>query len=44
MNLARIVVDTERDLAVVVLTNFPGADANTAAGAVIEHLYTLYAD
>ena len=44
MNLARIVVDTERDLAIVVLTNFPGADANTAAGDVIEHLYALHAD
>lgn len=44
MNLARIVVDTDRDLAIVVTTNFPGGDANTAAGAVIEYLYTLYAD
>lgn len=40
MNLARIVVDTDRDLAVVVLTNFPGAGANEAAGKVMEHLYT----
>lgn len=44
MNLARIVVDTDRDLAIVVTTNFPGSNANTAAGAVIEHLYERYAD
>ncbi|WP_087587092.1 serine hydrolase domain-containing protein [Nitratireductor soli] len=44
MNLARIVVDTERDLAIVVTTNFPGAAANRAAGMVIEHLYASHAD
>lgn len=44
MNLARILVDTDRDLAIVVTTNFPGGGANAAAGAVIEHLYAAYAD
>ncbi|WP_224705374.1 serine hydrolase domain-containing protein [Devosia aquimaris] len=44
MNLARIVVDTESDLAVVVTTNFPGADANTAAGNVLETLYLDYVE
>jgi CubicO group peptidase (beta-lactamase class C family) len=43
MNLARIVVDTQRDLAVIVLTNAPGDLANQATGAVMEHLYTEYA-
>ncbi|WP_112324139.1 serine hydrolase domain-containing protein [Oceanibium sediminis] len=43
MNLARIVVDTERDLAVVVTTNFPGGRANAAAGEVMQNLYEAYA-
>ncbi|MCX2722751.1 serine hydrolase domain-containing protein [Roseibium salinum] len=42
MNLARIVIDPEQDLAIVVTTNFPGAAANTAAGAVLQHLYATY--
>lgn len=42
MNLIRIVVDTERDLAIVVATNFPGGGANEAAGRVLETLYTHY--
>lgn len=43
MNLARLVVDTNQDLGVVVLTNFPGQDANIAVGAVMQHLYQQYA-
>jgi hypothetical protein len=43
MNLARLVVDTEQDLGVVVLTNFPGEGANTAVGVVMQHLYQQYA-
>ncbi len=42
MNMARIVIDPAQDLAVVVATNFPGTDANVAAGKVLEHLYTVY--
>jgi CubicO group peptidase (beta-lactamase class C family) len=44
MNLARIIVDTETDIAIVVTTNFPGAEANAAAGEVMEHLYMQYVD
>ncbi|KKB84450.1 methylmalonyl-CoA mutase [Devosia limi DSM 17137] len=44
MNLARIVVDTENDIAVVVTTNFPGANANAAAGKVMEDLYLQYSN
>ncbi|WP_205470738.1 serine hydrolase domain-containing protein [Breoghania sp. L-A4] len=43
MNLARIVIDTERDLAVVVLSNFPGRRASSAVGEVMRHLYLDYA-
>lgn len=43
MNLARLVVDIKQDLGVVVLTNFPGENANTAVGKVLQHLYQLYA-
>ena len=42
MNLAKIVVDPVRDLAIVVTTNFPGAKADTAAGEVMQHLYSAY--
>lgn len=44
MNLARIVLDTDRTLGIVVLTNFPGATADAATGAVMAHLYDIYAD
>lgn len=44
MNLARLVVDTRQDLTVVVLTNFPGAGANTAVGDVMRHLYLQYTE
>lgn len=43
MNLAKIVVDTERKLAVVVTTNFPGDIADAATAKVMQHLYTAYA-
>lgn len=39
MNLAKIIVDTDSDLAVVVTTNFPGGRANAAAGEVLKYLY-----
>lgn len=42
MNLARILVDTDNDLAIVVTTNFPGAEANAAAGEILENLYSKY--
>ncbi|WP_226925740.1 serine hydrolase [Meridianimarinicoccus sp. MJW13] len=42
MNLARIVVDPTLDLAIIVATNFPGAQANAATGSVLQHLYTVY--
>lgn len=44
MNLARIVIDPEQDLAIVVLTNFPGPTADQAAGTVLAHLYALHAE
>ncbi len=43
MNIARLVIDTERDLAVVVLSNFPGQRASTAVGEVMRNLYLEYA-
>ena len=42
MNLATILVDTDQDLAVVVLTNFPERQAKAAVGAVMEMLYRRY--
>lgn len=42
MNLAKILVDTERDLAVVVLTNIGGKAADAAASAVQQALYERY--
>jgi len=44
MNLARIVLDTERDLGIVVLTNFPGPAADMATGAVMAELFSTYGD
>ncbi|WP_417434841.1 serine hydrolase domain-containing protein [Hoeflea sp.] len=44
MNLAKIVVDLDRDLAVVVMTNYPGTTADEAAGKVMQHLYEAYAE
>lgn len=42
MNLAKILVDTERDLAVVVVTNIGGAAADAGASAVQQALYERY--
>jgi CubicO group peptidase (beta-lactamase class C family) len=42
MNLAKILVDTDQDLGVVVLTNFPEQKADAAASAVMETLYRRY--
>ncbi|QOL80006.1 serine hydrolase domain-containing protein [Pseudooceanicola spongiae] len=42
MNLARLVIDPAQDLAVVVLTNFPGRTADTAVGEVMQHLFQTY--
>jgi len=42
MNIARLVIDTEQDLGVVVMTNFPGEGANTAVGDVMQRLYVQY--
>jgi CubicO group peptidase (beta-lactamase class C family) len=44
MNITRILIDTERDLAIVVATNFPGEGANAAIGAVTQQLYEDYVD
>ena len=43
MNLAKILVDTKGDLAIVVVTNYPGADADAATSDVLETLYKTYA-
>jgi len=42
MNLAKILVDTEADLGIVVTTNFPGPDAEAAASDALEALYKEY--
>jgi hypothetical protein len=39
MNLATILIDTEADLGIVAVTNFPEQKANNAVYAVIEALY-----
>lgn len=43
MNLAKILVDQDQDLAVVVTTNFPGRQADDALSGVLGHLYKQYA-
>jgi len=43
MNLAKILVDPEGDLGVVVMTNFPGEGAETATRIALENLYRRYA-
>lgn len=43
MNLARIVLDSDRRLGIVVLTNFPGPAADQATGDVLAHLYAIHA-
>lgn len=42
MNLAKILVDTGRDLAVVVAVNVGGREADLAAGKVMRQLYMRY--
>ncbi len=42
MNLAKILVDTERDLGIVVTTNFPGPKAEAATAEIAEDLYKQY--
>ena len=42
MNLVKILVDTERDLAVVVVTNIGGTAADAGASAVQQALYERY--
>ena len=43
MNLAKILVDRERKLSIVVVTNAPGQPAETAAEQVMEQLFARYA-
>lgn len=43
MNLAKVLVDTRLDLAVVVMTNYPGPKADSAASDVEQHLYEQFA-
>jgi CubicO group peptidase (beta-lactamase class C family) len=43
MNLAKILVDIDNDLGIVVTTNFPEQKADAAAGEVVEALYREYA-
>lgn len=42
MMLAKILVDTQADFAVVVMTNAGGKDAESGAAAVVRHLYETY--
>ena len=39
MNLAKILVDPDNDLAVVAMKNFPDQKADAAAAVVVEQLY-----
>ncbi len=43
MNLAKIAVDTNADLGIIVMTNFPGEKAEQATAAVLEKLYKDFA-
>lgn len=43
MNLAKILVDQEQDMGVVVMTNFPGKPAEGACRTVMETLYGRFA-
>jgi hypothetical protein len=43
LNLAKILVDAQNDLGVVVLTNFPEQKADAAASDVMEALYRQFA-
>jgi CubicO group peptidase (beta-lactamase class C family) len=42
MNLAKILVDPDEDLGIVVTTNFPEVKAEAATAEVMEHLYQEY--
>jgi hypothetical protein len=42
MNLAKILVDLDNDLAVVAMTNFPEQKAEAVAAVVVEQLYKQY--
>ena len=43
MNVAKILVDVDNDLGIMVTTNFPEENADAAAGEVVEALYRGYA-
>jgi CubicO group peptidase (beta-lactamase class C family) len=43
MNLAKILVDVDKDIGIVVTTNFPEQKADAAAAEVVEALYRGYA-
>ena len=43
MNLAKVLVDTPADIGVVVMTNYPGKQADAATNAMMEKLYRRYA-
>jgi CubicO group peptidase (beta-lactamase class C family) len=43
MNFAKILVDRDQDIGVVVLINFPGKKPDAAAGEVVEALYRRHA-
>jgi CubicO group peptidase (beta-lactamase class C family) len=43
MNLAKILVDPEQDVGVVVMTNFPGKSAEEATKPLLENLYRRFA-
>jgi hypothetical protein len=42
-NLAKILVDANKDAAIVVTTNFPGEKAERAANLAVEKLYRRFA-
>ncbi len=44
LNLAKILVDQEQDIGIVVMTNFPGKSAEDACKAVMETLYRRFAN
>lgn len=43
MNLAKVLVDTDLDIGVVVMTNYPGKRADAATNEMMESLYRRYA-
>jgi hypothetical protein len=43
LNLAKVLVDTDKDVAVALLTNFPGNRAEDATNAALQTLYRHYA-